>query len=366
MSQYGDQSNKCFVGQVPGTTTEEEMREVFGAYGTVTDVMFLKNKLTGQHRGCAFVTFTSAEEANAAIAGLHDQHTLPGAKRTLIIRIAGQNKTDSGNEHKLYVAMLSRSTTVEELRTMFESYGNVTDSFIMHEKGDPAKSRGCGFVKYETREECLRAVSALHGKIRDKDAPQMIQVRFAHTKMEKDQFQNPMRNFMGMGSMGMGMGMTGDMGMNSWQGYPPASDPYGNFGMQSGFMGDQSYGMQGMGGGYGGMGYGAAPAARTQQAKGPPGANLFVYGIPDSYKDADLASLFQNFGTIVSAKVQVDLQTQRSKGFGFVSFDSVASAQSAISHMDNFILQGKKLNVRVKKGAGEQAAGGQTQRYTPY
>jgi RNA recognition motif-containing protein len=211
------------------------------------------------------------------------------------------------------------------------------------------------FIKYETRDECVRAISALHGKWKDKDSPQMIQVRFAQTKMEKEQQKmQQMQPFM----YGMGMPGMGDMGMMGWQGY---ADPYGNGGFAGmPMMGDMS-GMGMMG--FGGMG----GYQNTQPAKGPPGANLFVYGIPDTYKDSDLASLFRNFGTIVSAKVQVDLATGRSKGFGFVSFDNASTAQTAISHMDGFMLQGKKLNVRVKKGAEQGAGGNQTgQRFAPY
>jgi len=134
--------NKLFVGQVPNNSTEENVREVFAPYGTVSDVMFLKNKVTGQHRGCAFVTYETAEEAQAAIDAMNDKVTLEGAKRTMILRVAGQNRPASeggaaGGDHKLYIGMLSKTTTVEELRTMFESYGIVLDAFLMHEKGDP-------------------------------------------------------------------------------------------------------------------------------------------------------------------------------------------------------------------------------------
>lgn len=51
-------------------------------------------------------------------------------------------------------------------------------------------------------------------------------------------------------------------------------------------------------------------------AAGPPGANLFVYHIPPSFTDADLAATFQPFGALVSAKVYVDRNTGESKGFG--------------------------------------------------
>jgi len=416
-----DQSNKLFVGQVPGTATDAQVREVFGPYGTIQEVMFLKNKVTGAHRGCAFVTFSTKEEAETALEALHEKHTLPGAKRTLIIRIAGQNKKPMGggdetaSEHKLYVAMLSRNTTQEEFQALFEPYGNVLDTFLMHEKGDTTKSRGCGFVKFATRDECLRAITAMHGIVKDKDSPQFMQVRFAHTKTEKDQQQNMMNFMPGMMQGNMGMGAMG------WQGFPNPADPYGTqqFGSMGGMggmgggmggmqqpgyppmgqmngmnamtpPGTDGFGMGGMGGqggmGQGGMGqgmgqyggYGAmggmggmggaagGGGGGHMQTKGPNGANLFIYGIPDSYRDENLATLFASFGAILSAKVQVDTTTGRSKGFGFVSFDNASVAQAAISAMDGFVLQGKKLNVRVKRAAGETQTHTSQNRFAPY
>lgn len=49
---------------------------------------------------------------------------------------------------------------------------------------------------------------------------------------------------------------------------------------------------------------------------GPPGANLFIYHLPNDLTDADLATAFAPFGHVVSAKVFLDKRTGESKGFG--------------------------------------------------
>lgn len=97
---------------------------------------------------------------------------------------------------------------------------------------------------------------------------------------------------------------------------------------------------------------GTSPGAGSSsgsQVEGPPGANLFIYHIPQEFGDQELANAFQPFGRVLSAKVFVDKATGLSKCFGFVSYDSPASAQSAISMMNGFQLGGKKLKVQLKR-----------------
>jgi len=82
-----------------------------------------------------------------------------------------------------------------------------------------------------------------------------------------------------------------------------------------------------------------------------------------------LASLFSNFGTVLSAKVQRDKSTNASKGFGFVSFDNAKSAAASITAMDGFMIGNKRLNVRVKKGdesTSTTSNGTRSSSYQPY
>merc|ERR1712151_103792 len=83
--------------------------------------------------------------------------------------------------------------------------------------------------------------------------------------------------------------------------------------------------------------------------EGPAGANLFVYHLPHDLTDADLATAFNPFGNVISAKVYVDKYTGESKGFGFVSYDSVMSAESAIEQMNGFQIGSKRLKVQHKR-----------------
>ena len=72
---------------------------------------------------------------------------------------------------------------------------------------------------------------------------------------------------------------------------------------------------------------------------------LFVGSLAWSATDDDLAKFFSSVGTVVSAKVIVDRDTNRSKGFGFVEMSSDAEAQAAIDKLNGQDLNGRPVAV---------------------
>ena len=64
-------SNKLFVGNLSFETTENDLQDAFGAFGTVTEANLMMDRMTNRPRGFGFVTMSSAEEAQKAIAGLN-------------------------------------------------------------------------------------------------------------------------------------------------------------------------------------------------------------------------------------------------------------------------------------------------------
>ena len=68
--------------------SEEDIFPTFNAFGPLKDVAIIRDKHSALHRGCAFVTYWSPEDAETAISTLHDQFTFPGGRRPAQVKPA--------------------------------------------------------------------------------------------------------------------------------------------------------------------------------------------------------------------------------------------------------------------------------------
>ena len=75
------------------------------------------------------------------------------------------------------------------------------------------------------------------------------------------------------------------------------------------------------------------------------GNKLYVGNLPYSFRDQDMEQAFSQYGTVSSAKVMMERDTGRSKGFGFVEMGSDAEAQAAIAGMNGQQIGGRGLVV---------------------
>lgn len=93
---------------------------------------------------------------------------------------------------------------------------------------------------------------------------------------------------------------------------------------------------------------------------------LFVGSLPWGVDDAGLADAFSAYGNVISAKVIVDRDTNRSKGFGFVELEDDELAKKAIDEMNNSDLQGRSITVNEARPREERPRrdfGGNDRRY---
>ena len=88
------------------------------------------------------------------------------------------------------------------------------------------------------------------------------------------------------------------------------------------------------------------------------GNKLYVGNLPYSFSDSDMQQAFEAFGTVTSAKVIMDRDSGRSKGFGFVEMGSPAEAQAAIEGMNGRDMGGRGLVVNEARPMEPRSGGG--------
>ncbi len=88
------------------------------------------------------------------------------------------------------------------------------------------------------------------------------------------------------------------------------------------------------------------------------GNKLYVGNLPYSVRDGDLEQAFGAFGAVTSAKVMMERDTGRSKGFGFVEMGSDAEAQAAIEGMNGHPMGGRSLVVNEARPMEPRRPGG--------
>ena len=86
---------------------------------------------------------------------------------------------------------------------------------------------------------------------------------------------------------------------------------------------------------------------------------LFVAGLPYDFDDTDLQEMFELYGTVASAKVALDRETKKSRGFGFLDMPNDSEGKDAINAMNNTKLKGGKvLSVKISEEKPKTFGGG--------
>jgi RNA recognition motif-containing protein len=86
-------STKLFVGNLSFNTTENDLQDVFAAFGTVVEANLMMDRATGRPRGFGFVTMSTPEEAQKAIDGLNGKDV---GGRALTVNVARPKEERSG------------------------------------------------------------------------------------------------------------------------------------------------------------------------------------------------------------------------------------------------------------------------------
>ncbi|KAJ1288549.1 hypothetical protein BS78_02G097400 [Paspalum vaginatum] len=163
-------TRKLYVGNIPRTVTNDELRDIFAALGTVERAEVMYDKYTNRSRRFGFVTMSTAEEANVAIEALNGTE-VGGRKIKVNVTESFLPNIDRSapepepvfvdSQYKVYVGNLAKTVTTEVLKNFFSEKGQILSATVSHIPGT-SKSKGYGFVTFASEEEVEAAVATFN------------------------------------------------------------------------------------------------------------------------------------------------------------------------------------------------------------
>nr|XP_019936090.1 PREDICTED: ELAV-like protein 4 isoform X4 [Paralichthys olivaceus] len=327
-----DSKTNLIVNYLPQNMTQEEFRSLFGSIGEIESCKLVRDKITehqtggqaveiiepfsesgktkqGQSLGYGFVNYIDPKDAEKAI------NTLNGLRlQTKTIKVSyARPSSASIRDANLYVSGLPKTMTQKELEQLFSQYGRIITSRILVDQVTGG-SRGVGFIRFDKRIEAEEAIKGLNGQ-KPSGAAEPITVKFANNPSQKTSqallsqlYQSPNRRYPG-----------------------PLHHQAQRFRF-SPITIDSMTSLVGMNiPGHTGTGW-----------------CIFVYNLSPDSDESVLWQLFGPFGAVNNVKVIRDFNTNKCKGFGFVTMTNYDEAAMAIASLNGYRLGDRVLQVSFK------------------
>ncbi|XP_058449684.1 ELAV-like protein 3 isoform X4 [Malaya genurostris] len=312
-----DSKTNLIVNYLPQQMTQEEIRSLFSSIGEVESCKLIRDKVTGQSLGYGFVNYQRAEDASKAISTLNG---LRLQNKQIKVSFA-RPSSEAIKGANLYVSGLPKNMLQADLEALFSPYGRIITSRILCDN-ITGLSKGVGFIRFDQRMEAEKAIKELNGTV-PKGSTEPITVKFANNPSNTKTVP----------------ALAAYLGPQAARRFPgPIHHATGRF-RYSPLAGDLL----------------ANTMIPTNAIANGSGWCIFVYNLAPETEENVLWQLFGPFGAVQSVKVIKDLQTNKCKGFGFVTMTNYDEAVVAIQSLNGYTLGNRVLQVSFKTNKSKNA-----------
>ncbi|XP_042209005.1 ELAV-like protein 1 isoform X6 [Homarus americanus] len=363
-----ESKTNLIVNYLPQNMTQEEIRSLFSSIGELESCKLIRDKVTGesgeiegdeaglvagglkrQSLGYGFVNYVRQDDAERAINQLNG---LRLQNKTIKVSYA-RPSSEAIKGANLYVSGLPKSMTQQDLEGMFRAYGSIITSRILCDN-ITGLSKGVGFIRFDQRIEAERAIQKLNGTIPE-GAAEPITVKFANNPSNNNKTVPPLAAYLSPLTRRYGGPIHHPAGRFRYIPLSPLtrhSLVFPQVKTIDSLPEEPSNLAQDMksklvyspGSGDNLLGNSLLPGSALNGS----GWCIFVYNLAPETEENILWQLFGPFGAVQNVKVIRDLQTNKCKGFGFVTMTNYDEAVVAIQSLNGYTLGNRVLQVSFK------------------
>ncbi|KIJ44027.1 hypothetical protein M422DRAFT_168750 [Sphaerobolus stellatus SS14] len=358
-------SASLYVGELDPTVTEAMLFEIFNLIGPVASIRVCRDAVTRRSLGYAYVNYLNAADGERALDQLN--YSLIKGKACRIMwsqRDPALRKTGQGN---IFIKNLDEAIDNKALHDTFAAFGNVLSCKVATD--EHGRSKGYGFVHYETGDAADTAIKAVNGmllndkkvyvgphisrKERQSKIDEMkaqftnLYIKNVDLEVTQEQFVELFRPFGAITSAVLSVdeeGKSKGFGFVNFDRHEEAAQAVEAL-HDTELNGKKLF-----------VARAQKKAEREEELRRSyenakmeklskyQGVNLYIKNLDDDVDDEKLRADFEQFGTITSAKVMRD-EKNTSKGFGFVCFSTPEEANKAVQEMNGKMIGTKPLYV---------------------
>jgi len=358
-------SASLYVGELDPSITEANLFEIFNMIGPVASIRVCRDAVTRRSLGYAYVNYLNTSDGERALEQLNYSLIKNRACRIMWSqRDPALRKTGQGN---IFIKNLDELIDNKALHDTFAAFGNVLSCKVATDEHD--RSRGYGFVHYETAEAAENAIKAVNGmllndkkvfvgyhiprKERQSKLDEMkaqftnLYVKNLDPEMTQVEFEQLFAQFGAVTSALISVdeeGKSKGFGFVNYERHDEAqkavdslhdSEHYGRkiFVARAQKKAEREEELRR-----------SYEQAKMEKLSKYQGVNLYIKNLEDDVDDDKLRAEFEVFGAVTSCKVMRD-DKGTSKGFGFVCFSTPDEATKAVAEMNNKMIGSKPLYV---------------------